>query len=171
MCSTQTTGAQLVPTKGQDAGVLVATALPTFGFCTEKPGQSASSKLEDATGMPHVPRTGAAGVPQAPAPVFSMEDSAETWRVPSRHHTSPAPTVTSTHPSLTLLGRRPAVRRKPLNKIVKWGFWEFWFINHLVELSWLLKICVEPFSFFLGSCYACFRVITFTIIAIIQRSG
>ena len=33
----------------------VATALPTFGFSSEKPGQSASSSLEDAAGMPHFP--------------------------------------------------------------------------------------------------------------------
>ena len=37
----------------------------------------------------------------------------------SRHHTSPTPratpTVASTHTSLTLVRRRPAVRRKPLN--------------------------------------------------------
>ena len=31
------------------------------------------------------------------------------------------------------------------------GFWGVWFINHLVEFSWLLKICVEPLSFFWGS--------------------
>ena len=33
----------------------VATALPTFGLFSEKPGQSASSSLEDAAGMPRVP--------------------------------------------------------------------------------------------------------------------
>ena len=27
---------------------------------------------------------------------------------------------------------------------------EFWFINHLVESSWLLKVCVEPLWFFWG---------------------
>ena len=40
-----------------------------------------------------------------------------------------------------------------------------------LNCSWLLTICVEPLSIFWGSCYACFRVITFTIIAIIQRGG
>ena len=42
---------------------LVATALPTFGFCLEKPGQSASSRVEDAAGMPYVPAPAQTSVP------------------------------------------------------------------------------------------------------------
>ena len=57
-----------------------------------------------------------------------------------------------------------------------WGWvrmGEFLFINRLVECSWLLNICDKSRSVLLlvSVRCACFRVITFTNIAIVQRGG